>query len=999
MNIIKSYILTISCLFILLLGALCPQSHAADWQLNSTYSGFRLLEQQAVPQINAKAYVFEHVKSGAKLLYLANTDDNKVFSISFRTLPADSTGVAHILEHSVLCGSRKFPVKEPFVEMIKSSLNTFLNAMTYPDKTVYPVASRNDKDFHNLMDVYLDAVFHPSIYQKPEIFAQEGWHYELKDNNSPLTYNGVVYNEMKGAYSSAESILGRTIPQSLLPDTIYAHSSGGNPENIPELTREQFLAFHRTYYHPSNSYIFLYGNLDILTTLEFLDHEYLQAFDKTEIHSQIAMQITPTASDMTISYPTNANEKTTDKTYLSLNYVIGQAGDLDLLDAFGLLDNVLLGSDDAPLKRAIIDAGIGKDVYSSFDAGLMQPIYSIIVTNANPAQKDELHKLVETKLAELVNKGIDKKLIASALSIAEFQKRDIIANAKNKGLIYNFTSLSNWLYDKDPIAPLAFNSTVKNKALKTRYFEDLIKKYLLDNPWHSAVTAIPEPGLSETKAAQTKLELEQYKASLPEDRVTALVNQTNELKALQTQPDLPDNLEKMPVLSPADISPKAEKLEYREYNEAGAKVLYVPQFTNGITYFNLNFSTQAVPQEELPYLYLLAEILGEIDTEKYSRQELTNELKIKTGGLSFSVSVITNKEGVDAYRPYLSVTAKALTKNTQSALNLVDQIINHSKFNDTDRLLELIRKIKAQRQTQLQDAGSGLSVSRALSYISPAAAYQAVNDVPFYHFISELETNYPAKAPEIRRHLMAVRDIVFNKKDLLTNVVASREDYKAFQPAFSNFISTLQDKSMAPAVYDFSVTQKNEGLITAGKVQYVTKVYNFRKLGYEYTGKMKVLQTILNTGYLWNKVRVMGGAYGASIGIDRAGTLLFTSWRDPNLMETLAVYDEVSSFLQSFTATEREMNNYIIATIGKLDTQLTPYGNGATVTKDYLRGITYADRQKERDQVLATTQEDIRNFADMFTELKQQNYFCVVGNEAKLKENQEHFSALVQLTD
>ncbi|MCE5285992.1 MAG: insulinase family protein [Pelosinus sp.] len=998
----KSLILTSFCAFVLFLFFLCPESNAAQprWTLNDTYAGFKLVEQKKVPEINANAYLFAHEKSGARLLYIENTDDNKVFSISFRTLPADSTGVAHILEHSVLCGSRKFPVKEPFVDMLKSSLNTFLNAMTFPDKTVFPVASRNDKDFRNLMDVYMDAVFYPNIYQKPEIFSQEGWHYELKDAGKDLLYNGVVYNEMKGVFSSPESLLWRAIPKSLLPDTIYTHSSGGDPETIPNLSREQFLDFHHTYYHPANSYIFLYGNLDILDTLKFLDHEYLRAFDKKEFNYEIALQTAlPPNSDVKINYPVAANEKITNKTYLTLNYVIGQAGELDLLDDFSILDTVLLGSDDAPLKRAIIDAGIGQNVYSSFDIALKQPTYSIVVTNANEEQKAKLEQLVHDKLTELVNKGIDKKLIKSAYSIAEFQKRDLIANAKNKGLTYSFASLTNWVYDKDPIAPLAYHSISKHKAVTTPYFETIIKRYLLDNPLHSTVIAVPEPGLEEIKAAETKAKLANYKASLSTEENAALVNQTNELKAEQTAPDAPENIAKMPTLSPTDISPRAEKIDYEEMNEAGTTVLYTPQFTNGITYFNLNFSTKTVSQEELPYLYLLAELLGEIDTEKYTQEDLSNKIKIKTGGISFSVNAVADKAKEDIYHPYLAVTTKALVSNIPAALELVNQIINHSKFDNPDRLLELIKKIKAERQSELLQGGTKISINRAMSYISPAYSYRAANDLPFYQFISGLEKDYTAKAPEVRRHLSALRDKVFNKKDLLTNVVASREDYQLFQPHLKKFINTLQDKSLEPAAYPFVVNPKNEGLITAGKVQYVTKVFNFRSIGYDYTGKMRVLQTILNTNYLWNHVRVLGGAYGGSIGIDRAGTLFFTSWRDPNLMETLAIYDEVASFLSNFSATEREMNNYIIATIGKLDTPLTPYGKGDSVTRNYMRGITYADIQQERDDVLTTTPEDIRNFAKMFTELKQQNYFCVVGNESKLKENQAHFGALLPLTE
>ena len=587
-------------------------------EVGKLYEGFKLIEEKNLDDINSMGRIFEHEKSGARLFHLENEDDNKVFSIGFRTPPSDSTGVAHILEHSVLCGSRKFPSKEPFVELAKGSLNTFLNAMTFSDKTMYPVASRNTKDFYNLMDVYMDAVLYPNIHKTDEIMMQEGWHYELDNKDSELTYKGVVYNEMKGAYSSPERVLIGGIQESLFPDTTYGVESGGNPKNIPELTKEQFKDFHKKYYHPSNSFIYLYGDMDLLKTLSFINNEYLKDFDKIEVHSDIDMQQAFDAmKEVTIEYPISLSEQEEDKTYLSLNFVTGSAMDTEAYYALDILESMLLETPSAPLKKAIIDAKIGKDVFGIYDGGILQPVFGIIAKNANEGDKDKFKAVVMDTLRSLVREGLDKKLIESAINSKEFALREADYGGYPKGLIYNIKALDSWLYGASPMMHLQYEATFKKirTALSTNYFEKLIEKYLLNNSHCTLLVSKPVKGLDEVRTEELKKELEAYKNSLSENELEQLMAQTNRLKERQNTPDSVENIEKLPLLSLKDIDPSIEKLPTIEKEESGIKILHHDLFTSGIAYVNLYFDTNAVAQEDIPYLAILTRVLGSIATE------------------------------------------------------------------------------------------------------------------------------------------------------------------------------------------------------------------------------------------------------------------------------------------------------------------------------------------------------------------------------------------------
>ncbi|SHI53371.1 insulinase family protein [Propionispora hippei] len=971
-----------------------------EWKIGQIYHGFRLQEEQTVADIQSKAKLFCHEKSGARLLVLANGDDNKVFSVTFRTPPADSTGVAHIIEHSVLCGSRKFPLKEPFVELVKGSLNTFLNAMTFPDKTMYPVASRNDKDFRNLMDVYLDAVFYPNIYQCPETLMQEGWHYELESKDSELIYKGVVYNEMKGVFSSPDAVLEHKVMATLFPDTTYGLESGGDPEFIPELTQEQFLNFHRQYYHPSNSYIFLYGDMDILEQLRFMDEDYLSHFDKITVDSDIAAQ--PAFGrrvEQDYDYPVGPSESTQDKTFFSLNFVVGDAQEPELVLAFDLLNYLLLETPAAPLKQALLEAGIGSDVSGSFDRGLLQPTWGIVISGTNEDQKELFVRTVEAELRRLVAEGIDKKLIEAAINIFEFTYREANFGSRPKGLIYNIKCLESWLYDQSPLIYLEYtNPLAKIKAaLTTGYFENLIDTYLLRNKHQALVVLKPRQGLAAEKDQAVREHLAAYKASLSEADLDRLIQQTARLRELQQAPDSPEDLASIPLLAIDDIEKKVEELPVAERTENGVTVLFHPLATNGIIYVNLYFDLTAVPQSHLPYVYLLTEVLGKMDTEKYGYSELSNEINLWTGGFAYRTAAYGENTEADKFSPKLMVKSKALQEKLPQMMDLFHQIIGKSVFSDRKRLQEVIRESKAKWDNNVFRRGQEIVAARVLSYVSPGAHYNEAGLLSFYEFITELDTNFAAKAAEIMAGLEFVAAKVYNKNNLLVGVTATEEQYAAFQPVFKDFCGQLPATALPTQPYQAALEKRNEGIMTAGKVQYVAKGANFRRLGYSYQGSYKVLETILRYDYLWTKVRVQGGAYGGFATLERNGNLVFGSYRDPNLKETLAVYDETADYLNGFAVDDREMTKYIIGTISRLDTPLTVSQKGEQADLLYIRKVSQADRQQERDEILGTRQQDIRQLAGMVEAAMAENYLCVLGGEEKIKANEAIFNRTLQV--
>ena len=970
-------------------------------ELNSVVHGFKLIEEKQVKELNSTARIFIHEKSGAKLLHLENDDENKVFAITFRTPPADSTGLPHILEHSVLCGSRKFPTKDPFVELAKGSLNTYLNAMTFPDKTMYPIASTNEKDFMNLMDVYLDAVFYPNIYKYPEILMQEGWHYELENEDDELTYKGVVYNEMKGAFSSPEAILFRKIQESVLPDTPYGVESGGDPEYIPDLTYEDFLAFHKKYYHPSNSFIYLYGNGNLEEQLQFIDQEYLSNFDKQDIDSSIPIQESfDKIKEINVEYPISPEEGEQGKTFLSLNYAIDRSTNPEVYLAFQILEYLLLETPAAPLKKALLDAGIGKDVFGSFDMSIQQPIFSIVVKNSDKEKKELFEKTVYETLNKLVNEGIDKKLIQAAVNSKEFTLREADSRSYPKGLIYGIKVLDSWLYDSDPLINLQYEPTLEKikESFTSPYFEELIKKYLLNNTHGTMLILNPKKGLLEERTKKVKQKLSEYKAKLSDEEIKELIKQTEKLRERQITPDDPKDIEKIPVLSLDDINKEAEKLPQVEKKENDITVLFHPLFTNKITYLNLYFDLKVLEQKLIPYAGMLVGILGKMDTEKYSYADLANEINIHTGGIHFYAETYGINGDSKSYESKFIIKSKALTEKLPQLVGLIKEIITATSFENEKRLLEIIREMKSRMEMALNSQGHVVVSDRLLAYFSEKGQFaEILKGFSFYKFVEDIEENFEAKKQELIANLKEAANQIFNVNNLFIGVTAQEEDYAEFQTHIKELLNNLKNTPVTKQQYSFDLSVKNEGLMTQSDIQYVAKGYNFLELGYSYSGSLQVLKTIIGLDYLWNRVRVQGGAYGAFISFSRNGNVYFSSYRDPNLKKTLRVYDEAGSYLEKFDANEREMTKYIIGTISKYDFPLSPSMKGEKAVSQYISKITYEDVQKERDEILSTKREDIINCKEMMEKLAGQNYICVMGNKDVIKENKDIFEQLIDV--
>ena len=943
---------------------------------------------KGIEELNSAGAVLRHRKTGAKIFLLSNDDNNKVFCIGFRTPPKDSTGLPHILEHSVLCGSDKFPVKDPFVELVKGSLNTFLNAMTYPDKTVYPVASCNEKDFQNLMDVYMDAVLHPNIYKEEKIFRQEGWHYELENEDAPLTINGVVYNEMKGVYSSPESVLDRYIQKLLYPDNCYTQESGGDPEVIPELTYEQFLDFHRTYYHPSNSYIYLYGDMDMAEKLTWLDEAYLCHYEARPVDSAIPMQSPfeePVEEE--IFYSITEEEPEDHATYLSVNTVVGTDLDPRLYLGFQILEYALVNVPGAPLKKALMDAGIGEDILGGYENGILQPYFSVVAKGAEKEQKGEFLTVVKGTLRKLADQGLDKKSLRSGINYFEFRSREADYGTAPKGLMYGLQSLDSWLYDGDPMMHLAYGETFEflKKAVDEGYFESLIRDYLLDNPSEAVITVSPKKGLTAEKEAALAKKLADYKESLSDGEIRRLVEETKALKAYQDEPSPKEELEKIPLLKRSDIAPEAEKLIWEETETDGIKVIRHEMFTSGIGYLRLLFGTDRIPTEDLPYVGLLKSVLGYVDTEHYTYSDLASEIYLNSGGINFSVTSYPNLEQPENFTGVFAADVKVLYEKLDFGFGILKEILTGSLLDDEKRLGEILGETRSRARMKLENAGHSAAVSRATSYFSPTAAFnELTGGIGYYHFLERTAKEFPEKKGEIIAKLKEVCGKLFTRDNLLVSYTAGADGFAALEGEVKALAASLPAGGER---YPFTWTKgcRNEGFKSASQVNYVARCGNFRDQGYAYTGALRILKVMLSYDYLWLNIRVKGGAYGCMSGFGRSGEGYLVSYRDPNLRETNQVYEGVVDYLRQFEADERDMTKFVIGTISDLDTPLTPSIRGSRGLSAYLSGVTQEMLQKERDQVLSATVEDIRALADIVKAVLDTGAFCVVGNEDKIE--------------
>jgi len=963
---------------------------------------YEILDEHRVEDVQSDGFILRHKKSGARIAILSNNDDNKVFYIGFRTPPEDETGVPHIIEHTTLCGSKKFPVKDPFIELAKGSLNTFLNAMTYPDKTVYPVASCNDQDFKNLMDVYLDAVFNPNITKYEEIFKQEGWHYELTGKDDELKINGVVYNEMKGAYSSPDEVLSSQIYRSLFPDNTYSKDSGGNPEYIPKLTYEAYLDFYHKYYHPSNSYIYLYGDMDVVERLEWLDKEYLSQYDYKKVNSEINKQPAfDEIKNVEAQYSITMDDSQENKTYLSYNRVVGDTLDEMLYQAFDVLDYALVSSPGAPVKQALIDAGIGDDVYGSYDAGILQPVFSFVAKNANASQADEFESIIENTLKEVVKTGINKEALLAGINSSEFKFREADFGQFPKGLLFGLNCLDSWLFDDmKPFIHLECLGTFAKlrKAVDTDYFEKLIQEYLLDNTHGSSVTVKPKRGLGNEREEALAKELSDYKASLSDEEIKKLIEDTEHLKKYQEEPSSDEDLRKLPMLTRADMKKNAMPFSNIEDELLDVKVVRHDIESNGIDYISFLFDAGDFAQSELGYLGFFTNALGLVSTEKYSYTDLANATNIYTGGISTGTASHPDIKDRNNFVFKFEVKLKVLEKNLDKALELMEQMLLTSDFTDTKRLGELVAQIKARLQANLSSSGHLVAAMRSMSSFSRYALYQdELKGVAFYRSICRIEKELSESPKSVSDKLAAIAKKLFARNRMLISFTGNNEAYGNAKPSLEKVIAGFNKMSAVGNQAEVHFNTAKEAFIDASQIQYVAKTGDFICEGYEYTGALRLLRIILSYDYLWINVRVKGGAYGCMNTFLRSGESYFVSYRDPNLSDTLDVYDRIPEYIKSFSPDERDMTKYIIGTFSALDTPMNPEAKGSRSLSAYLEGITYEQIQKERDEILNAQPEDIRRLADLVEAVLKKDSICVIGNENMIKESAGLFENVEKL--
>ncbi len=963
---------------------------------------YEILDEHRVEDVQSDGFILRHKKSGARIAILSNNDDNKVFYIGFKTPPEDETGVPHIIEHTTLCGSKKFPVKDPFIELAKGSLNTFLNAMTYPDKTVYPVASCNDQDFKNLMDVYLDAVFNPNITKYEEIFKQEGWHYELTGKDDELKINGVVYNEMKGAYSSPDEVLSSQIYRSLFPDNTYSKDSGGNPEYIPKLTYEAYLDFYHKYYHPSNSYIYLYGDMDVVERLEWLDKEYLSLYDYKKVNSEINKQPAfDEIKNVEAQYSITMDDSQENKTYLSYNRVVGDTLDEMLYQAFDVLDYALVSSPGAPVKQALIDAGIGDDVYGSYDAGILQPVFSFVAKNANASQADEFESIIENTLKEVVKTGINKEALLAGINSSEFKFREADFGQFPKGLLFGLNCLDSWLFDDmKPFIHLECLGTFAKlrKAVDTDYFEKLIQEYLLDNTHGSSVTVKPKRGLGNEREEALAKELSDYKASLSDEEIKKLIEDTEHLKKYQEEPSSDEDLRKLPMLTRADMKKNAMPFSNIEDELLDVKVVRHDIESNGIDYISFLFDAGDFAQSELGYLGFFTNALGLVSTEKYSYTDLANATNIYTGGISTGTASHPDIKDRNNFVFKFEVKLKVLEKNLDKALELMEQMLLSSDFTDTKRLGELVAQIKARLQANLSSSGHLVAAMRSMSSFSRYALYQdELKGVAFYRSICRIEKELSESPKSVSDKLAAIAKKLFARNRMLISFTGNNEAYGNAKPSLEKVITGFNKMSAVGNQAEVHFNTAKEAFIDASQIQYVAKTGDFICEGYEYTGALRLLRIILSYDYLWINVRVKGGAYGCMNTFLRSGESYFVSYRDPNLSDTLDVYDRIPEYIKSFSPDERDMTKYIIGTFSALDTPMNPEAKGSRSLSAYLEGITYEQIQKERNEILNAQPEDIRRLADLVEAVLKKDSICVIGNENMIKESAGLFENVEKL--
>ena len=949
---------------------------------------FNLIKEQNIPELNSVAKLYVHKRTGARLLSVINDDENKVFSINFRTTPKDATGVPHILEHSVLNGSEKYPVKEPFVELLKGSLATFVNAFTFPDKTCYPVASQNVQDFYNLIDVYMDAVLHPLI--REQTLMQEGWHYEINDPSEPLTYKGVVFNEMKGAYSSPDGVLETRVIGSLFPKHIYGVDAGGDPRNIPDLTYENFRGFWETYYHPSNSFIFFYGNDDPEKRLKLMEG-YLKSYKKKKVKSVVPLA-KPFKRPKKVEYPYDAgDDKEIDKKhYLVVNWKLPDTSDAVLNFSLRILGHILIGTPASPLKKALLDSGLGEDLAGiGMETEMRHLIFSTGLKGTRKRHAKKIERLIFDTLESLVRDGIDPDMVAASMNTLEFRLRENNTGSFPVGIALMRRVLTTWIHDEDPFKLLAFESPLyeirSRLAADPRYFENLIQTHLLDNNHRTVLRLTPDPDLGRRFDEDEKARLAKIRESLSERQIADLIENTQKLKLRQEAPDSPEVLETLPFLKLQDLEKKNKSIPIDVLALQDTKVLYHDLFTNGIVYLDLGFDLHALPKELLPLTEVFARALLETGTDKEDYVKLSQRIGKSTGGI-YSTSVTTTAFNSRESVAKLFLRGKATIAQAPELLNILKDVLLDANFDNKERLKQIVLEEKAGLESELVPSGHIYVNQRLRAQFGESGwAKDQMSGIGYLFALRELATDVDKKWKSVLKKLEAIREALISRNALLCNVTVDAANWNIFKPQFDAFLSALPAREVKLAPFSVQAEQKKEGLTIPAQVNYVGKGANLYDLGYEYDGSAEVIVNYLGLTYLHEKVRAQGGAYGVFSVLDNAsGVFTYLSYRDPNVAATINNYDKAAAFLKGLDASrlsENELSKAIIATIGDLDTYQLPDAKGYTSMLRYLTNRTDEMRQKTRDEVLSTNGEDFIAFGEVLEKVAQSNAVTVLGSQ------------------
>ncbi|RIK40468.1 MAG: peptidase M16 [Chloroflexi bacterium] len=950
----------------------------------TTIHGFTLVREQKIPELNTLARIWRHDKTGAQLLSMESDDENKSFGITFRTPPTDSTGTAHIMEHAVLAGSRKYRLKEPFIHLVKGSLKTFLNAMTYPDRTAYPVASTNLQDFYNLVEVYLDAVFYPLITRHH--LDQEGWHYELERPDAPLAFRGVVFNEMKGAYSSPDALLYRYSKQTLFPDTAYGFDSGGDPAQIPDLTYEQFKRFHETYYHPSNALIYFYGDDDPDERLRILDN-YLRDFDPIAVNGEVALQPPFDApQQFTFPYGIDAGDDSPKKAMVQVNWLLPENTDQVLLMGLDLMSDALVGTQASPLRKALVDSGLGDDVTGGgLGAGMRQMTFAVGLKGITPDDADKVEELIFATLEKTATEGIDPDTVEAALNSTEFALRENNTGSFPRGLSLLFRALTTWTYGGDPLAPLAYEGLLaalkQNLAADPQYLQKLIRTHLLENPHRTTVLLTPDPEHNARLAAAEQERLAKAQASMDEATRQAIVANTAELKRLQEAPDDPAALAALPSLKLSDLDKEVKTIPIEVLRTPGGEILYHDLFTNGIIYLDLGLNLRTLPQDLLPYVDLFGRSLTEMGTETEDYVKLSQRIGRKTGGI-YATTMLSAVRNHSRPSAWFLVRGKATTAQAQELLDILHDVLLTVKLDNPERFRQIVHKVRSRSEASLIPGGSAYVASRLRAAFNQADwADEQIGGISYLFFLRQLEKQIDQDWPSVLANLEAVRRHLLNRQSLLANVTLDTDNWAAFEPQLQDFLAGLPAAEVTTLGWSPSFATANEGLTIPAQVNYVGKGANLYDFGYRYHGSISVITNFIRTGWLWDKVRMQGGAYGAGASFSKqSGVWTFTSYRDPNLLNTLAVYDQTANVLRTVELSDDELTKSIIGAIGAMDAYQLPDAKGWTSMVRYLLGETDASRQQTRDEVLGTTVQDFRRFADVLAEVSTHGRIVVMGS-------------------